>query len=224
MTTESISASAITSKAKRSLLDDFYVYILFRRDGRPFYVGKGRARRFKYHVTAAKNEKSHKAAIIRETIATGELPIVIVKDRLKECEAFAIEIALIKAMGREPNGPLVNCTDGGEGQSGASQETREKISASRRGKPLTEGHRESLSEALKSYPKTQQQIAKIAKANTGKKRTPKQIERLSLGQKGKILSSSHRENLSKSLTGRTLSDEHRANISIAMRKARRRSV
>jgi hypothetical protein len=48
----------------------------------------------------------------------GSLPCVIIRSDLLETEAFEIEIALIAAIGREPNGPLVNLTAGGEGLSG----------------------------------------------------------------------------------------------------------
>jgi len=207
-----------TSKAVRALLADFYVYVLFRLDGEPFYVGKGRGRRWKFHATAASRERSHKAAIIRQIVQTCAVPMVKVRDGLTEREAFETEIALIYAIGRQPFGPLTNCTDGGEGQAGASAETRAKIAAARSGKPLSLEHRKGLSKALKAYVKTCDHIEAAAAGNRGKVRTLEQIENLRLGQIGRVITSEHRANLSRALTGRTFSAEHRANIAAANRR------
>jgi hypothetical protein len=66
MATRAVTPFIRTSKAVRAMLPDFYVYVLFRLDGEPFYVGKGRGRRWKFHATTAIRELSHKAAIIPE--------------------------------------------------------------------------------------------------------------------------------------------------------------
>ncbi len=115
--------------------NDFYVYFLLRKeDGTPFYVGKGVGKRIDDHEKAAlTGEDSHKARIIRKIITKlGYLPKKKVAGGLIELEAFALEINLIAEIGRYPDGPLVNKTDGGEGFSGLifTPEHRSAISAS----------------------------------------------------------------------------------------------
>lgn len=128
---------------------DFYVYVLFRHDsGQPFYVGKGAGKRIGAHTRDKRN--SHKAAIIEKAKRDGrECPRVKVAVGLSEDDAFAVEIALIAAIGRGERGPLVNMTDGGEGRSGykCSQETRAAMSAARKGRKMSETHRAAISAA-----------------------------------------------------------------------------
>ena len=94
----------------------FYVYVCFRTDGSPCYVGKGKGNR------AATSYKKTKNVYLRRIVSRcgGELPTVIIRSGLAEAEAFAIERAFIAAIGRRDLGlgPLANRTDGGEGLSG----------------------------------------------------------------------------------------------------------
>lgn len=122
-----------------------YVYVLMdtRKSGsyqygsycftyEPFYVGKGKGKRWKAHVADALRSQSgsHKENKIRKIISdTGDLPaVVIVADGLGEAEAFSLESALIALIGRSDcgSGPLTNKSDGGEGQTGYrhSEETK----------------------------------------------------------------------------------------------------
>jgi hypothetical protein len=95
---------------------DFYVYVIFRTNGVPCYVGKGRGQR--WLRDDRRTENKHLASIMRQT--NERLPRVKVRQGLEQTEAFEIEIALIAAIGREAHGgPLVNKTDGGEGSAGA---------------------------------------------------------------------------------------------------------
>ncbi len=93
-----------------------YVYVIFRPDGEPCYVGKGRGGRWLRHVTRSHNP--HLQNIY--AMADGHLPIVKVREDITDVEAIETEIALIAAIGRECHGgPLVNQTDGGDGTAGA---------------------------------------------------------------------------------------------------------
>lgn len=92
----------------------FYVYVYFRLDGTPCYVGKGKGLRFRCHRKPSK--KTHLSNIIKNS--NSDLPVIFVRENLTEFEAFETEAALIAAIGREPFGPLVNLTDGWEGNSG----------------------------------------------------------------------------------------------------------
>lgn len=92
-----------------------YVYVVFRPDGAPCYVGQGRGNRWKTHLTRSHNR--HLASIAKN--ANGTLPIVVIKENLSLDDAIETEIAFIAAIGREAHGgPLVNLTDGGEGTRG----------------------------------------------------------------------------------------------------------
>lgn len=93
----------------------FYVYVIFRLNGVPCYVGKGMGGRWKDHVTNARNP--HLRNIYLQ--AGVHLPIIKVRENLSEAAAFATEMALIAAIGRKKDGgPLVNLTDGGDGPTG----------------------------------------------------------------------------------------------------------
>lgn len=103
---------------------DFYVYVIFRLDGSPCYVGKGQRDRWKQHARGSHNPHLRR---LYES-AGGVLPIAKIREGLPNSEACEIEIALIRAIGRGRNGPLTNRTDGGEGLLGnsPSEETRQK--------------------------------------------------------------------------------------------------
>lgn len=117
----------------------FYVYAYYE-PGRaePFYIGKGQTDRAWDHIqpnTLAKYyDPFHNK--LRAMLRDGYTPdIQIIIDELTENEALYQEHALILQYGRKAlgTGPLLNCTDGGEGVTGLihSEETREKIRAKR---------------------------------------------------------------------------------------------
>lgn len=109
-------------RSKFNVYSDFYVYIYFRLDGSPCYVGKGYRERWISHKRKSCNK--HLAAIIKNS--GGDLPVVKIRQGLTEVQANEIEVALIKAIGRKANGgPLVNQTDGGEGARGRKMPAEE---------------------------------------------------------------------------------------------------
>lgn len=114
----------------------YYVYILARPNGKPFYVGKGAGNRiYEHDGEARKGHKCHKCNVIRKIWKQGgEFQRYIVLTTDDEQEAFAHERELIALYGREN---LCNLTDGGEGCSGrqVSAETREKMRKARKGVP-----------------------------------------------------------------------------------------
>jgi hypothetical protein len=106
----------------------FYVYILSRPDGLPFYVGMGSKKRMLQHeVMARRSERSHRANIIRKIWAAGgEVGKTVVSWHADAPSAKAEEQRLIAKIGRLDlgAGPLVNRTAGGDGVTGVSDEYR----------------------------------------------------------------------------------------------------
>lgn len=112
----------------------FYVYVLLRPDGQPFYVGKGLGRRVFQHEMEARNTtlRTHKLNVIREILrAGGSIAYAVPHFCDDETQAHAFEVALIAKLGRHDlrRGPLTNQTDGGEGVTGLSDETMARKAA-----------------------------------------------------------------------------------------------
>ncbi len=220
-----------------------YVYVIYRLDGTPCYVGKGTGDRIEDHFK--KSHNVHLARIVAK--AGGILPYRKVAENLTHDEAFAAEIALIATIGRmTQGGPLVNMTDGGDGVRGHkrtpeqcaamsaarkgcrnSPEAAAKISASLKGRPKTKEHGEAVSRAKKGKStghQSEETKKKRADKLRGLKRSSSAIAAAKAGQAAmteekRALRSAR---VSKALTGKKLSDEHRAKIS-AVQKGRKRS-
>lgn len=112
----------------------FYVYRLIRPDdGTPFYVGKGKGRRVFFHENEALGDgRSHKLNTIRAIARAGmELAYEIVAFHEDEAQCHQREIEEIMRIGRHDlkTGPLTNLTAGGEGTSGLSEETKQRMDA-----------------------------------------------------------------------------------------------
>ena len=174
---------------------DSYVYIYFRPDGSPCYVGKGRGNRWNNHYTQRQNK--HLSAII--DLAGGELPRVKIKEGITDAEACDIERAFIAAIGREANGgPLINLTDGGDGVRGMrhNPESRAKIAAAHTGAVFSKERRD-----------------RIGAANKGRKHSDEARLRMSAGKKN--ISIETRKKMAAAKLGTSASEQTRRKMSTA---------
>lgn len=218
----------------------YYVYVLFRENGTPFYVGKGKGSRWHHHWTLARaGHRGYRLNIIRDMLSRGiEIPKVKLHEGLTEVTAHTYEIALIAAIGRRPNGPLVNMTDGGDGASGAkrSPQTLAKMSAAMRGKSPTPEHRAKIAATLRSKtpPEVRARIdrprakkgspeaaEKTAAANRGRKNSPEVIEKMRSIMRNRVDTPENTERRAAAQRGKKASAETRAKMGAVQRGKKR---
>lgn len=178
------------------MANDFYVYVYYRPDGSPCYVGKGRGQRWLHHEQKGKCSNHRLAAIIKR--AGGSLPKVKIREGLLSTDACKIEIAFIAAIGRGRKGPLVNMTNGGEGLGGVPMPAaiKRKIAKANKGRRQTAEHRENLSKARKEM------FAKRRAAGIQTKLSPEHRAAIARGNTGKSMSAASRAKMSAAKAGR----------------------
>ncbi len=164
-------------------------------DYEPFYIGKGKNNRIfiNTHLTKALD----KTFLDKKIKKIGKENIISIKlfNNLKEIDAYAYEMKLIKDIGRRNKGlgPLVNLTEGGGGISGYkhTKESRIKIGNSSLGRKHSDAAKEKI------------RLANIGPNNPNF---------------GKPLSIKHKKKLSIALKGRKHSLEHMKNAHESRRK------
>lgn len=145
----------------------------------PFYIGKGKGRRFLAHEKIASRKEegqyisnSHKSRKIRKLLKQGhEVKIRIIRKQLLEEQAYELEDFLVEEIGRSDLflGPLVNQADGGVGPRGTVRKRLSKwdkvlhsMSATIQQLSMSEKDRKDISKRISKTLKAT--IAKIPKA------------------------------------------------------------
>lgn len=170
----------------------YYVYAYLRKNGTPYYIGKGHNKR------AWQKSKGH-------IPPKNKSRIVLIESNLTEMGAFALERFYIRWYGRKDlgTGILHNKTDGGEGSSGLvhSEKTKKTISEKRQGRKITEHHKNKLIQGRKNKLITDDFRKKMSELKKGKYFSESHKQNISKAKINKPLSSKHKENVSKSLKG-----------------------
>ena len=156
--------NSITTNKKQM---EYYTYAYLREGNRtPYYIGKGkenRCYRKDGRTILPPKDKSR---------------ILILKKNLTEEEAFKHEIYMIAVFGRKDleTGILWNLTDGGEGISGISEKTRNKLKECNKNRTHSEETKKKISETkknsnnvscLKGVPRSEETKKKISEAKKG---------------------------------------------------------
>lgn len=151
-----------------SIVPRFYVYVLCRPNGKPFYVGKGSGRRiFNHDAEARRNCQCYKCRVIRKVWQRGgEVQRYTVFTTDDEAEAYAYECELIALYGRNA---LANGTNGGIGGSGhvVSPEVRQlqrELRKSNWSDPEYRQRMTNMSQALANNPEWRAKLSEIGKA------------------------------------------------------------
>lgn len=174
-----------------------FAYVHCKPDLIPFYVGKGAVRRAKY---LGERNQYHQSVVNKY----GKHNILI---GMLECSneklAFELEKGLIKCF-KKLGVKLCNFTDGGEGTSNPSEESRKRMSDAAKKRGVSEECKKAKINALKGKPLTEEHKDKLSKA-----------------LKGKVFTEEHKKNISISAKRRGMENVHKA---LAMKRLQQKQI
>lgn len=232
-------------------MNTYYVYFLLdpTNSNLPFYIGKGKDKRWSDHLFETIDNTSNKRKFykIEKIRSAGKEPeVFFYATGLLEQEAYEIETEQILKFGRkgyEVDGILTNlciyarppgfnnCQDqeafrkaisaGVSGEKNPfygkthSTETRKKISLTSKGKIISQEQRELISKSLKGRKNTWGH--KISAALTGKSKSEEHKQKIGNIHRGKVITQEQKDKISNSTKGRKKSPETIEKMKIAAR-------
>lgn len=221
-------------------MNNFYVYIYLdpRKSGQwqinniqltnePFYVGKGKGRRAKSHLTM--KSQHYKNNIIKKLLSLGLEPIVLkIEENLTEQIALDLEDKIIREIGTispiegVKSGPLTNLKLDGPIQI-YSDDAKQKMSDAakkRVRKPHSEETKQKMRDAVANRsPEEKKRLAEItSRIHKGKKLSEEQCKKLSKIHSGKVISDEQKKKISDFQSGRVKSAETCEKLSNVQKK------
>lgn len=176
-----------------------YVYVDYKPDMTPFYVGIGNYKRI-----LSPNRNSHHKNICEKYEDCFREVIAIFENRK---DAENLEISLINKYGRKDVGlgPLVNLTDGGEGILNISPHSREKSSKTHKAMWANPEYREKMCSS-----RTTHEYRELQRNNSLKLWNDDEFrESISNGMKEKWKDSEHREKMLSKFQSESCVEKHR---------------
>lgn len=181
----------------RIIPQDFYVYLHRRAtDNSVFYVGKGVKRR----AWSKKNRNIY----WHRTVEKYGYTVEIVLAGLQSWYALELERDIVA---RYSDSRLANLTSGGDGIWLASEETRKKISASKKGKKANPEAVAKMLETRKGYRHSEETKRRISEGQRGNKRGPETGKKIAEARKGYVVSEETKKKLSAAAKGRKPSEK-----------------
>lgn len=177
----------------------WYVYIHFKPNGRPFYVGKGLAARVR------SKKRPHNSRHTRTLNKYGEAAILVWSKEFSTHEEAVKEEVRIIAELRSMGVDLVNFTDGGDGTPGFRMSKEQRAA---------NGKRKIGNKYMLGRPLSSEARAKISLANTGKKRDAAFREMRRRAMIDYFSIPGNRERQSRVHTGKKHSEESRLKMSL----------
>lgn len=177
-----------------SCKEEFYTYIYYdpSRSNEPFYVGKGISERAWSHLY---RKGIHPFIQRLQYMKKNNInPIIGIYAKLDEEFAHLLEMELISKFGRKDLGlgPLLNLSDGGEGNGNRSDEYKKKMSESKKGSipwnlgiPLSTETKEKISGILSGRKLPEETKMKMSNASIGKSKTKEHNKNVSIAKTGK---------------------------------------